>query len=204
MERRILMITALLALVAAPTLAQESKPHREPLGLDLGIYLPAAAKTKALFGDKWTSFGPGIGSVAGPTHGGFRTDFDVLMASRNGNRAMIIPIGVEYRLPIFGGIIPIPSGPPSGVEAPPSEMQGKPPIWALVSPYLSFGASAYATQLKVDSLGIASKWRGSSGFTGAVGLSVGERAFAELRYRTASKVHGLDIAGGQLRLGLRF
>lgn len=201
MKREFLLAAALLALTTTPALAQASKPRRDPLGLDLGIYLPAAAKTKALFGDKWISFGPGIGSVAAPTKGGFRADFDILMARKNGNRAMIIPIGVEYRLPVFGGIIPIPSGPPPGVAM---SGGGKPPIWALVSPYLSVGASAYATQLKVDSLGLDSKWRGSSGFSGAIGLSVGERAFAELRYRTASKVEGIDIAGGQFRLGLRF
>lgn len=202
-----------------PAPAQNKRRRLPPLGLDIGVYIPTSSRTRQLFGSKWTSYGPGIGSVAAPGKGELKFEFDVLTASKGRNKAMIIPLFLEYRLPVFGGILPIPGGPPPGDKSaddaargaggPPSGDDkssgpgpggGEPPF----IPYVSVGAGGYATQLKVESLGIPSKWRASFGVTAALGVSFRDRGFIEFRYRTASRVQGIDLSGGQIRFGVRF
>jgi hypothetical protein len=193
----------------APTEPRKSK--RTPLGVDLGVFRPNSERTRALFGDNWSSFGPGIGAIP-PTgiKNSLQFRYDVLRASKNGNNALVIPIGVEYKIPIFGGLFPIPKY--SGEEDKPEEMggstkemdkMGAPPSPPF-APYLSFGTYAYATQLRAVSAGLPSRWRTGNGFTVTLGTTIGQRTFGEFIYQNVNKIKGIDLSGYQIRFGVRF
>ncbi len=176
------VLIALALVVLSPfsrAQAQETKRRLPELGLELGLYRPASSQTQAFFGSQWTAFRPRIGPLRMQSRAGFRQDFEVITSTRNGNRATIASLGGEYRQPLFGA---------------------KPSF----APYLSAGAGAYLTQTRIESLGLASSWRGTTGFSAAFGINLGTRAFIELRHREIQTVRGLNLSGEALRFGFRF
>jgi hypothetical protein len=199
---------------APPEASREPrKSRRTPLGVDLGVFRPTDDRTRALFGSSWSSFGPGIGAIP-PTgiKNSLQFRYDVLQASRGNNRALVIPIGLEYKIPIFGGLLPIPqysgeAGKPEEADqdAPADKMSEMgPPPSPPFAPYLSIGAYGYATQLRAVSAGLPSRWRTSNGITMTLGTTIGERTFGEIIYQRVNKIKGIDLSGYQVRFGVRF
>jgi hypothetical protein len=170
--------------------ASETAPAPEPehrksrslplIGVDGGLYMPTSSKTRDRLGSTWTSFGLGIGGVGSARRqGALNLDFQVLYNQHNGNSALIIPIGVEYR---------------KGFAQPGQS----------ADPYVSVGIDADITDFGSHQDNIDQKVRVTEGAYAALGITFSQRAFLDVRYRAISSVKGFDLSGTELSAGIRF
>jgi len=150
-------------------------------GPQVGTYLPASSKTRDRFGDAWLLLGIGIGNPSDmhkDRHGAL--DISVLSNSRNGAKALIIPVGFSYNLALN--------------HAP----EGKSVGYAGVSADLVFA------RLRSDRDNLATTNSLTAGGGVFIGTRFGERGYVEARYNAFSPTHGFDLSGLTLMTGLRF
>jgi hypothetical protein len=168
-------------------------PTRRPrlrVGPEIGFFLPTDDKTRARFGSTWVTFGIGFGSVLSraQSQGQFLLDLDVYTRSRSGNRAVIVPIGVQYRRSLIGG-----GGGSGGDLADRSSFV----------PYVGASANLVVVSLRVPDEDIDST-RVTAGAGVALGAMVGEAGYAEARYLFTGRTLGYDTSGFTVSVGLRF
>jgi hypothetical protein len=168
-------------------------PTRRPrlrVGPEIGFFLPTDDKTRARFGSTWVTFGIGFGSVLSraQSEGQFLLDLDVYTRSRSGNRAVIVPIGVQYRRSLIGGV-----GGSGG------DLAGK----SSFVPYVGASANLVVVDLRVPDEDIDST-RVTAGAGLALGAMVGEAGYAEARYLLTGRTLGYDTSGFTVSVGLRF
>lgn len=164
----------------APTPEHHSSRSIPLLGVDGGLYMPTSSKTRDRLGSTWTSFGLGIGGVgAANRKGALNLDFQILYNSHNGNSALIVPIGLEYR---------------KGFARPGQS----------VVPYACLGVDADINDFGSHQDNIDQVVRVAGGGTAAIGVTFSRNAFLDLRYRAISSVKGFDLSGTELSAGIRF
>jgi hypothetical protein len=178
---------AALALMTAMAHAQTSETEPPPaparlrllVGPQIGVFHPASARARTLFGDNWFNFGIGLGPVVPPKKTG-QIDFDLnILASRpRGARAVLAPIGIGYRRSLQ----------PQGANV----------------TYVGVSANALVTSLQSDADGIRRGFRVGYGGSLYSGVTFGQRAYLEARFYQFTKVRGLDLSGAALSAGLRF
>jgi hypothetical protein len=172
---------ALSAAVAAGTLvfaasanAQYNIPTRA--GVSVGIYIPRDAETRAALGDNIMRFG--FGNVRAQRTGNLKigTEFDIISASRGGNRLMMIPVTImaEQQLPM---------GESSGF-----------------TPYVrGFAGAAYIDYSIVASDGNRHASRVIRPTYGAeAGVVLTDRVRLSARYNIFPRTGGFDFSGTQL------
>ena len=165
------------AAAVAPTEPSRAKRFLPPIGPEAGVFQPISARSQHLFGGAWLSFSPGIGEIERAGRGGlFSFDFDVLSSEKHRNLAIIAPIGIDYRV----------AGP------------------GRTAAYVGAGANAFVTYLSVPALAIRPGVRVSPGGSAFVGVTSGDRAYLEVRYRALARIRGLEMSGGEVLTGLRF
>ena len=150
--------------------------------------MPSDDKTRNRFGSTWTTFGIGFNSVSARAQpqGQFLLDIDIYSRSRSGNRALVAPIGLQYRRALMGG--------GSG-----SDLAGR----SAFVPYVGASANLVIVSLRVPSENIDST-RLTAGAGVALGATVGEMGYAEARYLFNGRTLGYDTSGFNVSVGLRF
>jgi hypothetical protein len=177
---------------ASPSKIQDDKKHqgfqRPPIGLDVGTFIPANAKTRNRFGGSWVSIGPGIGKIVPNTKPSLEPDIAYLTQRHDSggfsNRAGVLLLGVGYRSRLAA----------KGV---PEETTIK------LLPYAGGSLNAVFSSLRSD----ADIRKGTStgiGGSAFVGASLGKTAFLDARYRFLSGVKGFDLSGVAIQAGVRF
>jgi hypothetical protein len=170
---------------------ERERPARRlpPLGPNLGLFAPTSTMARDRFGSTWVAFGLGLGGVRPARRGGGLVgDFGAISGRRGDNRALIIPLGVEWRTALGGAG----SSGDEGEERPGNV------------PYVGVAVDAYATRLRSDEDGVRAGWRFAGGGGAALGVTFAQRGFVEARYRIISKIRGIDLSGAQVRAGVRF
>jgi hypothetical protein len=170
-------------------------PTRRPrlrVGPEIGFFLPTDDKTRTRFGSTWVTFGIGFGSVLSraQSQGQFLLDLDVYARSRSGNRAVVVPIGVQYRRSLLGG---------GGGSGGGGDLAGR----SSFVPYVGASANLVVVSLRVPDEDIDST-RVTAGAGVALGAMVGEAGYAEARYLFIGRTLGYDTSGFTVSVGLRF
>lgn len=161
--------------------AEEPRPRRRfRFGPEVGVFIPANAKTRDRFGASWTDLGPGFGAVrqAGP-RGRLEIDVSVFRESRGNRRAFFAPVGVGYRRDLAAG-------------------------GGAFIPYAGASVNLVLADLRSDADGVRSGLRAGGGGSLFVGSTLGRNAYAEARYLAVSRIKGFDLSGTSLSLGVRF
>lgn len=154
--------------------------HRFRIGPTVGLFLPTDGKTRDRFGSDWFSIGLGIGPVSGVTDKGqVGFDFNLLYQSRGGNHALVVPLGVGYRVALTKDTT------------------------AKTVPYAGVTADYYIINVKSDQDNVNGTY-GAGGGSLVLGANFGNSANLEARYQFASKVKGFDFSGLNLTAGYRF
>jgi hypothetical protein len=187
------MSFALLTLLAlGQTEAPAPKPARLPLyGLNAGSYVPASPTVRARFGENWLSFSPGIGPVLPMPIPALSPDFSLATQRRTvgsfNNRAFMAILGAQYQWPLFTLYAE----------------EGKPFRLPTYLPYAGVSLGGLYANLRSEADSV-----NSSGFAPAgsvyIGTSIGRSSFFEARWRAVGKVHGFNLSGLDLGVGLRF
>ncbi len=162
-----------------PEAPQESRPRRESfrIGPEVGFFLPSDKKTRDVFGDSWTSFGVGLGKVTSAEDQrplGF--DVYVLYKSRNGNRALLIPIGLQYRRPLNKG---------------------------RTAAYAGVSADLIPGEIRVPAENRRG-FKVTAGASAFIGTTIGTDAYVEARYLVAGSLNSYNVSGLNLSAGIRF
>ena len=167
-----------------PSSPQPTHQLRIPeLGVDLGIFIPTASKTRNRFGSVWTSVGLGIGKIDKPGTGRFGLDIGLTGVTNGSNYAYILPVGVSYRRALFSSDL----------------TNGQAFI-----PYFGVSADVVGVDLNSPKDNVHSDVEVAGGGSLSLGTTIGRRAFAEARYAEISEVKGFDLSGLGLTVGIRF
>lgn len=160
------------------------------LGPQLGVFLPTAGGTRDRFGGTWTNIGFGIGPVAAPrAKGEWNLDFTFLSSrgrsfTQQGqslrSRALVIPVGAEYRL---GTSADTARGPRPYVGA-------------------SIGGALANVESQID--GLRSTWRTGAAASAFVGVVFNKHGYVEAHYYQMQRIAGFDFSGLNLAAGYRF
>lgn len=165
---------------APPPPDENPKKSRFRIGPTIGFFLPSDSKTQDRFGSSWFSIGLGLGPVAGITNkGAIGFDVNLLYQQHNGNHALIVPLGVGYRVALTSDTA------------------------AKTVPYAGVTADYYIINFKSNPENINGTY-GAGGGSAILGLNFGDTANVEARYQFASKVRGFDFSGLNLTAGYRF
>ena len=79
--------------------SDDDHKSRFRIGPTIGFFLPSDSKTRDRFGSSWFSLGLGLGPVSGVTNrGAIGFDINLLYQKHDDNHALIVPIGVGYRV----------------------------------------------------------------------------------------------------------
>lgn len=166
----------------ASTPADDSskKDNRFRIGPTIGFFLPSDSKTRDRFGSSWFALGLGIGPVSGVTSKGtVGFDINLLYQQHDGNHALIVPIGVGYRVALTKDTT------------------------AKSIPYAGITADYYIVNFKSNPENINGTY-GAGGGSALLGINFGNTANVEARYQFASKTRGFDFSGLNLTAGYRF
>ena len=151
------------------------------IGVDYGTFVPVSARTRERFGASWQTWGVGIGKVEQISRrGAIVTELNFLSAGRGNTKAIVVPVGLQYRRTLGNGL---------GSD---------------ISPYCVASANMYATYIKSEPDNIKYGLRFAVGGALAGGFTFGERAFIEIRYRAMTGVRGVNLSGNEIRSGVRF
>ncbi|MBB6049625.1 hypothetical protein [Armatimonas rosea] len=187
------MPTLILALLA---LAQTEEPrpklpHVPMYGLNAGTYLPASAAVRTRFGGNWFSFSPGLGPVIPPPIPMLMSDTTLMTQAKQvgafNNRAFMALLGAQYQWPLYS-LKPV---------------EGEKLRLPTFMPYAGVSLGGAYANLRSEADGLNT---GSVAPYGSVyiGTAVGMGAFAEARWRSVGALHGLNLSGLELGVGLRF
>jgi len=162
----------------APPLKATSSNHFR-IGPEVGLFLPTSAKTRDRFGSSWLSLGIGLGQVDQVTEKGQTSlDLNILYQSRNGNSALVAPIGVAYRIALGQG----------GVN----------------TPYAGISADLVLADLRSKQDNVNHGLQTGAGGSAFVGVNFGNSGFLEARYLAISSIKSFDLSGLNLSAGYRF
>lgn len=155
------------------------------IGPELGLFLPTSSKTRDRFGDSWVSFGIGLGRISRAAENGRPRPvlgLSVLTKSRGDNRAIIVPLGLEYRVPLTRAT---------------SE--------SATVPYVGVSGDLVFADLRVREVNEnISGLRVTGGASAYVGTTFSDSAYIEARYRLIARTRGYDLSGLNLTAGFRF
>jgi len=166
------------------------------IGPEIGVFLPTSNETKNTFGDSWTTFGIGLGSITTPPGGPGQIvlDLDVYYKKRGQNRVTMIPISLEYRKSLG-------RAPAIGEDGQP--VDPRQPGRGL-TPYVGVAGSLVLADLRVPSQNIGSGFRATVGGSALLGTTISDDAYLEARYLAVGRVRGYDLSGLNLTAGFRF
>ena len=194
MKRRILGGAATLALALAMPAAfaqgtdtttastpplKATSGHHFRIGPEVGLFLPTSSKTSNRFGSSWLSLGIGLGQVDQVTEKGQTTfDLNILYQSKNGNSALVAPVGVAYRVALGK----------SGIN----------------TPYAGVSADLVLADLKSKQDNVNHGLQTAAGGSAFIGIDFGTTGFLEARYLGITSMKGFDLSGLNLSAGYRF
>ncbi len=161
--------------------ADESNRRFPLVGPAGEIYFLSSGHARDRFGSSLSGIGLGFGSVVPSKKARFSPDIDILGSNRNGNKALFVIAGVQYRRTFS----------PDTVDT------------ARFVPYYGIGADVLYSQVKVPSIGQNDKGFGT-GASLLVGSTLGRRAYVEARLRALSSIHSYNFSGLSLSAGIRF
>lgn len=184
------------AYAAVVAQAQERPPVKRPYipvyGADVELYFPASARVRALFGDTWTGFGPGLGPVFGRKGLSLRPDLQILNSQRRRdaaglNQAVLGILRAQVRYDFEAPAVITPQG----------------PRFRTFAPFVGGSLDVMYADVTSRTAGVSVKRLGG-GATVFAGTSIGLNAFIVARYQFLTEVSGLDFSGASLSLGFRF
>jgi hypothetical protein len=211
--------SAILLSVANPVRAQEAKPDTTPsqtspvvdktekprkthwydhllLGPDAGVYLPSNARTRDRFGSTWFDIGPGFGSVdIARDNGRFSPDIHILGKANEGNSALFVMLGAEYRRAL------LPTHSQRGDKQTADKKPLPLPAWI---PYTGGSLNLMVGDLISDQDNIGSGIRNGAAASAFIGITYKNRGYVEARYIGTTTVKGFDLSGWSLSAGVRF
>ena len=164
--------------IAGSAHAQERRGFFSQLGIDAETYRPFSSKTRDRFGSSFSGIGIGFGSINPQSGRSLSPDVSIFNESNNGDRALLVLAGLQYRKPF--------SSDRKGVR---------------FVPYYGVGANLAYGRLRVDGQRDSNFGAGGSLF---LGTTLTRHAFAEARVRGISRVAGFDFSGLSLSAGVRF
>jgi len=157
---------------------QSPNPPRPKVGFDIGEYLPLDKVVQNRFGSQWFEIGLGEGQIpSDETKGVIRFELDLLTNARGDNRAILIPLGVEYEVGLGTGSI---------------------------TPYVGVGAEIVPSVIQAAQDHVKSQLRAEPGASAYAGLNFNHDAQLEIRYRAMENTAGYDFNGAEATLGIRF
>ncbi len=166
---------------APPTYPDEpqDQPRRQRfrIGPELGLFLPTDNKTRDTFGGSWLSFGLGLGGITSAQDQrplGF--NLYILYKKSGDNRAIIVPVGLQYRRPLNKG---------------------------RTAAYAGVSADLLPGEIRVPSENRRGV-KVTAGASAFIGTTVGDDAYVEARYLAAGSLNGYNVSGLKLSAGLRF
>jgi hypothetical protein len=167
----------------APT--EDHHSNRFRFGPTIGLFLPTQSKTRDRFGSSWFSIGLGLGPVSGVSNkGDIGFDINLLYQKRNDNHALLVPIGVGYRIALV-----------NTTNADGTKVK--------TVPYAGITADYYLVNMKSVPENANGTYSAGGGSL-MLGVNFGDSANLEARYQFTSKVHDLDFSGLNLTAGYRF
>ena len=171
---------------ASPPSSGEDHPRsRFRIGPTIGFFLPTASKTRDRFSSDWFSLGLGLGPVSGVTNrGGIGFDINLLYQKHDGNRALIVPLGVGYRIALV-----------NTTNADGTKVK--------TVPYAGVTADYYLINFKSIPENINGTY-GAGGGSALIGVNFSDSANIEARYQFTSKARDFDFSGLNLTAGYRF
>jgi hypothetical protein len=172
---------------ATTTTAPDEDHHssRFRIGPTIGLFIPTDSKTRDRFGSSWFSIGLGLGPVSGVSNkGDIGFDINLLYQKRDDNHALLVPIGVGYRIALV-----------NTTNADGTKVK--------TVPYAGVTADYYLINMKSVQEN-ANGTYGAGGGSLILGVNFGDSANLEARYQFTSKVHDLDFSGLNLTAGYRF
>lgn len=191
--RRMAAVLTAMAATAGAWAQDEEKPRRDTrlyIGPQIGVFLPTAGLTRDRFGSDWTNVGFGLGPVEPPRERGvLNLDFTFLTSrskvfSSGGqslrSRALVIPVGVEYRRGI-------------GADGAPGPR-----------PYVGASLGGVVANLESRIDGISSTWRGAVAGSIFTGVVFSRHGYLEAHYYVMDRILGFDFSGLNLAAGYRF
>ncbi len=168
-----------LVLAAAPGAARAQGRDRFRIGPEAGVYFPTSDKARDAFGNSWYNIGFGLGKIALPRkQGEIGYDVNVITARRSGSQALVIPLGVSYRVGLSDS--------------------------TSFAPYVGATAGAYLLNLRSDKYDVSSGFRVTGGGSVFLGAALSSTAYVESRYRFIGKSKGFDVSGLAVSAGVRF
>ena len=177
-----LLLAAALCLLPVVGARADENARRFPLvGPQAEVYFLSSSRARDRFGSTLSGIGLGFGSVVPSKKARLSPDIDVLSSDHNGNKALFVIAGVQYRRAFS----------PETVDT------------ARFVPYYGIGANVLYSQIKVRSSGQNDKGFGG-GASLLLGSTLGRRAYVEARLRGLSSVRSYNFSGLSLSAGIRF
>lgn len=156
-----------------------SRPPQPKVGFDIGWYFPTDSVVQNRFGADWFSIGVGVGGVPTVTgkRGEFRLDLDVEANAKGNNRAILIPLGLQFETGLStGGTVP----------------------------YVGVSADFVSSVIQSQTDNVKSEYRPTAGGSAFAGLNFHDDANIEARYRWMPLIAGYNLNGAEVLAGVRF
>lgn len=156
---------------------EQPRRQRFRIGPELGLFLPTDNKTRDTFGGSWLSFGLGLGGItSAQDQRPLSFNLYILYKKSGDNRAIIVPVGLQYRRPLNKG---------------------------RTAAYAGVSADLIPGEIRVPSENRRG-FKVTAGASAFIGTTIGDDAYVEARYLAAGSLNGYNVSGLNLSAGFRF